>query len=44
MSFTMRYYARITGGACLADWLAIGLAGQELMSRIANAMTNYARE
>ena len=25
-------------------WLAVGLAGQELMSRIANAMTNYARE
>jgi hypothetical protein len=41
-------YARITGGAWLADWLAawlaVGLAGQELMSRIANAMTNYARE
>jgi hypothetical protein len=44
MGFTMSYYARNTGGAWLADWLAVGLAGRELMARIANAITNYARE
>jgi hypothetical protein len=29
----MRNYARNTGGACLADWLAVGLAGQELIAK-----------